>query len=133
MKMIFSVLLVLFPIAVLAQVVAQAPQSVDQAVGMLPVLASFWHNGAYLAFGAGVALILCFVLNQYVFPKLKMGPALVPIASGIIGIIAGVGLAVVNGASLQSASLAVLSGSVATHLWESIFQYFLPQAQPPKA
>lgn len=147
-KQIWFISIVFSILAICTMAHAQAvavPTSADQAISMLGVFYGFIHNGQWLLAGGVLTLVICFALNRYLFPRLKLGAAITPIASAIIGALGGVGLAVANGASLQQAMLAMLSGSVATHFWEAIGQYFvakkpivsatLPQApiQTPKA
>lgn len=110
-----------------------APVDANSAVQLFSVLANFAHNGQYLLAGAAITLIICFILNQYILPKLNLGGAIVPLVSPIIGIISGVGLALVNGASPMAAALAVLSGPAAGHIWEMIGQYFVAKPADPSA
>lgn len=110
-----------------------APVDANSAVQLFSVLANFAHNGQYLLMGGVITLILCFILNQYILPKLNLGGAIVPLISPIIGILSGVGLALANGASPLAAALAVMSGPLAGHAYESIFQYFVAKPADPSA
>jgi hypothetical protein len=139
MKSLLTVLFSLFafPLIALAQVATPAatpgiiiPVDPNAVVGMFPTLLTFFQNGQYLALGGAITLILCFVLNKYVLPKIGLGSAVVPIASTIVGILSGLGLAVANGASPLAAALAVMSGPLATHAYELFFQYFVPKDVP---
>lgn len=114
--------LVLLPVLAMAQVVA--PVDPGSAVGLIPVLLNFLSTGQYLAMGAVITLIVCFILNTYILPKLNASSGWTPIIGSLVGALSGVGLAVANGGTLGAASLAVLSGPLATHLWESVVQYF---------
>lgn len=143
MKSVLACIAVLFgifltPLIAFAQAVPSpspiaAPVDPNSVVGMLPAIMNMIHNGQYLALGGVITLIVCFVLNQYVLPKIGLGPAVVPLLSTIIGVLSGVGLAVANGGSPMSAALAVLSGPLATHLWEGFAQYLFSKQAPPSA
>lgn len=102
----------------------EAPEEVGDIVGFLPALVGAYKNGAWTLFGALIALILTFVIRKFVLPVVKLGSGVLPLVSAILGIVAGVGLAVANGASAQAASMAVLSGPLASTLWDSLIKYF---------
>lgn len=119
--------------AVLSPAIVVAPIDPNSAVALIPTLVSFLKSGGYLAASAVIVLLLCFVFNQYIAPKLGLGSALTPILSTILGAIGGPALAIANGGSLQSAVLAVMAGPAATHLWELAFNYFFAKAATPAA
>lgn len=107
-----------------------APSSLDQVTGYLPTIIALFSQGKYLALGGVITLIVCFILNQYIFPRMNLGPALTPVVAGFVGILAGVGTCWAGGGTLQQGILAIFSGSVAVHAWESVIQYFFAKADP---
>lgn len=113
------------PMTVFAQVTE--PVDVSGIVGILPAILNAFKNGQYLLAGALVSLILTFVIKTFVLPKVKLGNGVLPIVSALIGCLAGVSIAVANGAEPLAATLAVFSGPVASTLWDSIVKYFFPK------
>ena len=110
--------------AATTSVVAE-PGDLEQAIGMLPTIIEAAKNSNWLLFGALVSLILTFVVKKYVLPKAGLGNGVLPWVSILLGLLAGVGGAVAAGAKIEAALLAVLSGPVASSLWEMIVQYFV--------
>jgi hypothetical protein len=101
-----------------------APQEIGQALELLPVIMSTMKNGQWLAFGALISLVVTFIVRKWVLPKLKLGSGVLPLVSALIGMFAGVSLAIANGAEPSAAGLAVLSGPLASTLWDSSIKYF---------
>lgn len=136
---VLTMFLCLLAVPVIAQVASPspaaivAPVSADSAISMIGTVLSLVHNGGYLAAAGVLTLIICWALNVYVLPKLSLGPALVPILSSVIGALSGLGLALANGANLQQATLALMAGPLATHLYEGAAQYVLPAASAVSA
>jgi hypothetical protein len=124
----FLILFILFPFIAFAQVVA--PVDLSSAASFLPAILAFFKSGNYLAAGAMISLILTWAIKTYVLPKINLGTGVLPLVAAVIGVLGGVGLAVANGGTLAAASMAVLSGPLATALWEGILQYFVPSAVP---
>lgn len=100
------------------------PVEVQDAVGFLPAILSAVKNGQYLLGGALVTMVLVFLAKRFVLPKARLGTGVLPILSAFLGILSGVGLAIANGAPMEAAALAVLSGPLASQLWDSIVKYF---------
>lgn len=123
MKRILCLLGLTAALPVFAQAIGE-PGSVEQAVGMLPILVNFAKAGNWLMFGAALSLLLTFAIKKYVLPKVGLGNGVLPLVSIVLGVVAGVGAAVLGGASVQAATLAVLSGPLASSLWDALFQYF---------
>lgn len=118
------------------------PQSPADIIGMLPTLLSFVQQGKWLLVGALITLVLVWAIRQYVLPKLGMGSASLPMVSALLGVVVGLAVSVLGGASPSAALLAVMSGPLASTLWGAIVKFFLPQSdsqpaapseQPPKA
>ena len=99
------------------------PNSVPDALGVVPVLVEAYRNGNYLLAGALISLVLTFVIRAFVLPKLKLGHGVLPLLSALIGMISGVGLAIANGAPLEAAAMAILSGPLASSFWDSLLKY----------
>lgn len=102
----------------------EAPQEVGDVMGFLPVIIHAAQNGQWLLFGALIALVVTFIAKKYILPKLKLGNGLLPLISALVGMVGGVGLAIANGAEPLQASLAVLSGPLASTLWDALIKYF---------
>lgn len=120
-----------FAVLVNANAQIAAPIDANSVVGLLPTIMNFIHNGQFLAAGGAIALVICFICNQWLFPKIGVGSAAVPILAAAVGLVSGLGLALANGASPLAAALSIMSGPLAVHAWEAVAQYFVPQA--PKA
>jgi hypothetical protein len=122
-----------FSFFALAQTVApvQEPQNLDQALGFLPTVLSFFKNGQWLLLGASLTLVLVFAIKKYLLAKWNVPSGVVPFISAGLGIAVGVAGAVLGGASPQAALLAVLSGPLASAMWSSGVKYLFPQG--PKA
>lgn len=100
------------------------PGNMEEALRFLPVILEALRSGNYLVAGAAVALILTFLARKYLLPKMGLGNGFLPVISALVGLIAGVGLAIVGGASADAAMLAVMSGPLASVLWDALFKYF---------
>lgn len=132
-KVLFAILAstgLLFCFSVFAQVL-QPPTDLGSAASFLPAIIAAFKNGQYLAGGALLSLILTWAIKMYILPKLNLGNGWLPIIAAVVGIFGGVGLAVANGGSLGAAALAVLSGPLATALYEAVMQYILPAPAVP--
>lgn len=127
LKFTLFVLLSFLGFAAFAEAVLP-PESVEQAIGFLPILIEAFKNSNWLAFGAGVSLILTFIAKQYVLPKLNLGNGLLPLVSAGVGVIAGVGGAVLAGSTVEAALLAVLSGPLASTIWDAVAKYFFAKS-----
>lgn len=107
--------------------ITDAPQSVEQAAAFLPTLILLAKNGQWLLFGALLTLVLVFLIRQYVLPSFGLkNPKLLPLVSVILGMLVGVGVAVLGGAKPEAALLASLSGPLASSLWGAVVKYFIP-------
>jgi hypothetical protein len=102
----------------------EQPMEVGDLSQFFPALLDAYKNSNWLILGAIIALILTLLVRKYVLPMMKLGSGVLPFVSALLGLISGVGLAVANGASLQAASMAVLSGPLASTLWNSGAKYF---------
>lgn len=102
----------------------KAPEQLEDLGGYIPIIIEAFKNGQWLMFGSLIALVATFAVKKYVFPKLKLGSGLLPIVSAVIGVIGGVGLAIANKAEPAEAALAVMSGPLASTLWDAILKYF---------
>lgn len=100
------------------------PGSPADVAAFLPALIQAAKQGNWLLVGAIVALILTFLTRKLLLPKLKLGHGALPLISAVIGVVAGVGIAIVGGANLNEASFAVLSGPLASTLWDAAVKYF---------
>lgn len=105
------------------------PDSLEKAIGFIPTIIEAAKSSNWLLFGGLVALVLTFVVKKYVLPKVNLGTGVLPWVSIVLGLLAGVGGAVAAGAKLEAALLAVLSGPLASTIWETIVQYFVPDKQ----
>lgn len=103
------------------------PKDWGDVAEFFPAMIQAVKSGNWLLFGALVSLILTFAVKQFVLPKLGVGNGILPILSVVLGAVAGVGGAVASGASLGAAALAVLSGPLASTLWDAIVKYFFPK------
>lgn len=107
--------------------IIDAPQSIEQAAAFLPTLILLAKNGQWLLFGALLTLVLVFLIRQYVLPSFGLkNPKVLPLVSALLGVLVGVGVAVLGGAKPEAALLASLSGPVASSLWGAIVKYFVP-------
>ena len=125
MKLFLFTVLALFGSVVLAQEVLP-PETIDQALGFIPGIIEAAKNSNWVMFGAGVAMVLTWVIKEYVFPKIGLGNALLPWVSLVIGVLSGYGGAVFMGATPEAALLGLMSGPVASMLWAAVGQYFFP-------
>lgn len=100
------------------------PSDLNVVVGFIPVLMAAWKNGQWLLVGAVLSLILTFAFRKFLMPSLKLGSGVLPLVSAGLGVVAGVGAAIVGGAELMPAVLAVFSGPLASTLWDSAVKYF---------
>lgn len=110
-----------------------APDTLDQVVGLLPSLINAFKQGHFLLAGAVSTLIVTFVLKQYILPKLNLGTGILPLASTVIGILIGWAISVIGGATAVQAMLAVMSGPLASNLWDLGLKYFVAKPLPPVA
>lgn len=121
---IFSVL----PFAAFAQEVSE-PETIDQALGYLPLLIEAFKLGKWPVFGALATLVLVFIFRQFILPKLKIfSTEILPIVSAVLGIFVGLAVALAGGAPIGGALMAVLSGPLASTLWMAVVKYFAPKA-----
>ena len=116
-------LLFLFPIFAWAQE-ALPPESIEEVVSFIPALMAAIKSSNWLAVGAIVTVILCFLIKKYLLPKIGLASGVMPLVSIVVGILAGVGMAVIGGASPQAAAMAALSGPLASSLWDALIKYF---------
>lgn len=130
MKRILFLGALLAPVLAYAQTYAE-PTDLSGAAAFLPAIIAAVKSGSWLFAGSGIALVVTFAIKKYLLPKIGAGNGWLPIVSALVGMLGGVGLAVVNGASLHAASLAVLSGPLASTLWESVVQYFFKKPVQP--
>lgn len=100
------------------------PESAEQVIGLIPTLIELFKNGSYLAFAAGVVMILTFIIKKYVLPKFGLGKGWLPIVAIIIGVLGSWAASVFGGASPLESILAVFSGPTAIALWDAIAKYF---------
>jgi hypothetical protein len=103
---------------------AQIVPPIEDPVGYLPALWLAIQNGQWLVVGAIVTLILVLLFKKLVLPKIGLGTGILPIVSAIIGVVTGVGLAIMGGAPLAAAAAAVFSGPLAGLLWDALVKYF---------
>lgn len=108
----------------LSEVVDPIPTEIGKVVGFFPVLIAAWKSGQWLMVGAVLSLMLTFAFRKFLLPSLKLGSGVLPLVSAALGVIAGVGAAIIGGADMASASMAVLSGPLASTLWDSLVKYF---------
>ena len=111
-----------------AQDVPKEPGSLQDVAQLLPLLLEFGKSGKWLLFGAALTMVLVFVLRQYVLPKLGLTTKVLPLVSAVLGALVGVAGPLLMGADPKAALLAVLSGPVASTLWQAVFKYFMPEA-----
>jgi hypothetical protein len=117
-------LLTLLPIITFAQAVTP-PETVDQAVGLLPKLLEAIASGNHvIAYGIGI-MILVVGVRQYVLPKINVGQDALPIITLILSSLGMAGASlVVPGASLGPAILnGVIAGIFASGAWDLIGKY----------
>jgi hypothetical protein len=107
------------------------PEKIDQVLGFLPAIVEAFKSGHYLMAGALVSLVVTFGIRQYVLPKLKVADGLLPLISAVVGMIAGVSLAVANQAPIGEAAMAVMSGPLASTLWSGALKYFFKKPISP--
>lgn len=100
------------------------PSDLNVVVGFIPVLIAAWKNGQWVLVGAILSLILTFAFRKFLMPSLKLGSGVLPLVSAVLGVVAGVGAAIVGGAELMPAVLAVFSGPLASTLWDAAVKYF---------
>lgn len=125
-KLLLFLFAVLFTGVCMAEEVVhlvKEPEQVTDALKMIPVILGALKDGNYLLAGAFCSLVLTFLSRRFVLPKLKLGPGILPILSAVIGCVSGVGIAIAAGANVSQASLAVLSGPLASTLWDSVIKY----------
>ena len=118
----FGTGLLLSPAILMAQ--ALEPDSIDQAIRMIPTLMEAFQQGKFLAAGAGVTLISVFGFRKFILPKIPLGTGVLPLVSALLGVASGVAVSVMGGAAPTQAALAILSGPVASTLWDSLFKFF---------
>jgi hypothetical protein len=100
-------------------------QAVDpDPLSYIGVIWAAIQSGQYLAAGAGVTLILVLLIKKYLLPKLGLGSGILPVVSIVLGIVSGVGMAIMGGAPLGAAIAAAFSGPVASSLWDALIKYF---------
>ena len=100
------------------------PEELSDIGGIMDVIAEGIKNSNSLLYGAGITLILVLLIKKYVMPKLSIGNGTLPFISIGVGIIAGLSLAIVNGGTIMEASLAIMSGPLASTLWDAVAKYF---------
>ena len=105
----------------LAQVAAPADGDI---VGYIPAIWLAIQQGNWLLAGAGVTLILTLLVKKFLLPKIGVGNGVLPIVSAVLGIVSGVGMAILGGAPLGAAAAAVFSGPLASMLWDAVVKYF---------
>jgi hypothetical protein len=109
---------------VVASVIAE-PATIEESLKLIPLLLELFKNGNFLAAGALITLFLVFFLKKYALPKLGLTTAVLPIASAVLGVIAGLSVALLGGANLTQALLAVGSGPTASLLWDAAIKFFV--------
>jgi hypothetical protein len=116
----------LFPMSLWAEgnAVVLEPESLEEALRFIPVILEALSSGNYLVMGAAISLVLTFLVRRFVLPKMGLGNGFLPVVAALLGMLAGVGGAILGGADMQSAVLAVMSGPLASVLWDSFFKYF---------
>lgn len=115
-------------IAFAQEAIPGEPDSVGEVVKLVPVIVGAFKSGSFLMAGAGIALIVTYIFRRAVLPKIKLGSGVLPIVSALVGCFAGVSVAILGGANLLEASLAVMSGPLASVLWDAVIKYFLPKS-----
>lgn len=103
------------------------PETLEQAVGLIPLIFDAAANGHFLAMGAAITVLVTFLFKKYIIHRLGLGTGVLPIVAGVVGLISGGGLAVMNGAEPMPALLAVFSGPAAVYFYDLILKYFFPQ------
>lgn len=117
-----------------APAVAEAPAAVQEPVNLndvaqlIPTLVGFAKNGQWLLFGALLSMVMTFMIRQFVLPKISLGAGVLPLVSGVLGVLSGVGGAVYMGATPIAALLAVMSGPAGSWLWSALAKHFFPAA-----
>lgn len=110
-------------VAKIPEVVA-SPDSIEQALQIMPVIMELFHNGQYLAMSAGIVMILVFGIKKYLLKRLKLGNGVLPLISAGLGVAVALSLSIFMGANVQQACLAMLAGPAAGNLWDSVVKYF---------
>lgn len=95
---------------------------------LIPTMVTFAKNGQWLLFGSVLSLILTFLVRQLVLPKVNLKTGVLPLVSAVLGCLAGVGGAVLAGATPLAAVIAVLSGPAGSWLWSAVAKHFFPAA-----
>lgn len=111
----------------------QEPQDIAQAVAYLPALIDFARKGNWLLFGSLLTILLTFAIRQWVLPKAGLNVRILPIVSGVLGALVGVGSAILGGAAPEAAAIAVLSGPVGSILWDAVLKYVFNAIAPAPA
>jgi hypothetical protein len=119
----------LFPAIALAQDVGPTPlpvepQDLDAALNLITLIISHAKDGKYLLAGAAATLVLVFAFRKFAMPRLKLKPGVLPLVSAITGALSGWGIAVMAGATAGQAAVALLSGPIASTLWDALVKYF---------
>lgn len=123
MKLITLFLTLITPFISFAQVAP--PETVDQAVGLLPQLLEAIASGNHIvAYGIGI-MVLIVGVRQYVLPKVKLSQDSLPIVTLILSSLGMAGASLlVPGASLGPAILnGVVSGIFASGAWDLLGKY----------
>jgi hypothetical protein len=100
------------------------PETVEKAVGLLPMIYEAFKSGQTLMAAALLTLVIVFVVRQYVLPKLNVSAALLPLVSLIVGALSALAISVASGATLQAAAMALMAGPLASSLWSVLIKYF---------
>lgn len=107
------------------------PASLEEAVQYLPVLIELATNGQWLFFGALLAVVLTFLIRQFVLPKLGLNTRVLPLVSAILGGASAWCIAYLAGATPLAAALTLLSGPVGSLLWDAVLKYVFNSVAPP--
>ena len=100
------------------------PETVEKAVGLLPMIYEAFKSGQTLMAAALATLVIVFILRQYVLPKLNLSAAVLPLVSIVVGMLSALAISVASGSTLQAAAMALLAGPLASSLWSVLIKYF---------
>lgn len=128
MSILTMITLFLFTVLAFAQQAPSEPQSIQEAVGYLAPLYGFAKAGQWPMAAACLVMVLVFAFRQYLLPKIGLTTKVLPLVSALLGVLVAVAGPVFVGVSPESAAMAVVSGPMASVLWQAVFKYFLPEA-----
>lgn len=124
MKVIFSLLVLLFPALALAQAIPHPDENLGEVVG---IIVSAFQGGNWFAGGALVIMLIVWFLGKYV-----RNPDLLPFFAGGIGMLLAAASSALGGRTWYEASLAgLLTGGGSTLLWSTLGKRYLPKLFDP--